>query len=94
MNFLHFADRPIVFRILLSLGTLTVLLARWIAYQTPLAPLHAVVARTIGILCLVSGIALWARHRGHTSWWGLLGAAGILGVLFASFLPDRHLHRR
>lgn len=50
--------------------------------------------RTFGVGLLVYGISRWSVTKGQSYWWGLLGLTGIVGVIFAAFLPDKRSHLR
>jgi hypothetical protein len=46
-------------------------------------------ARVLGLLAFSWGIALYARSKGHSPWWGLSGLICI-GLIIVLGLPDRN----
>jgi hypothetical protein len=43
----------------------------------------------LGTAALLWGCWALARGKGHSPWWGLLGLAGVVGLVVALLLPDR-----
>lgn len=41
-----------------------------------------------GSVLLICGLALYARAKGRTGWWGLMGLVSIPGLLVLALLPD------
>ena len=39
--------------------------------------------------CVVAGAFFYARAKGYSQWWGLLGLLSLLGLLILCFFPDR-----
>ncbi len=38
---------------------------------------------------LLVGLTYYARAKGHSAWWGLVGFFSCVGILVLAFLPDR-----
>lgn len=53
--------------------------------DTPLAFLSVVA----GTGLLLVGLAYYARAKGHSPWWGLVGLLSCIGVVALALLPDR-----
>lgn len=44
----------------------------------------------LGFVLFIWGCCSYAKGKGHSGWWGLLGLLWILGLIILFFLPDRH----
>jgi hypothetical protein len=42
-----------------------------------------------GTVLLIIGLGYYARAKGHSGWWGMLGLLSCLGLIILAFLPDR-----
>jgi amino acid transporter len=42
-----------------------------------------------GTVLLIAGLSWYAKAKGHSGWWGLLGLLSIIGLLVLALLPDR-----
>ena len=49
-----------------------------------------IVVFTLGFAAFIWGCVQYAKGKGHSGYWGALGALWILGLLVLLFLPDRH----
>lgn len=45
-----------------------------------------------GSAALVGGLAMYARAKGQSGWWGLFGFLGLIGLIVLAVLPDRVQH--
>ncbi len=61
----------------------------WNVRPTSWIGLGGLVVQAAGVVLLVWGLALYARAKGHSPWWGLMGLLSILGVNVLAVLPDR-----
>jgi amino acid transporter len=43
----------------------------------------------LGTVLLIIGLSLYARAKGHSGWWGLMGLLSIIGLIVLACLPDR-----
>ncbi|MGI0134172.1 MAG: hypothetical protein ACREBW_04360 [Candidatus Micrarchaeaceae archaeon] len=44
----------------------------------------------VGFVMFIWGCVQYAKGKGHSGWFGLLGLVSIFGLLVLVFLPDRH----
>ena len=52
------------------------------------AGLGAAIVAMIGTIAYIRGLALYARAKGHTAWWCLLGLISLAGLAIVAALPD------
>jgi hypothetical protein len=43
-----------------------------------------------GFVTFIWGCSQYAKAKGHSPWWGLMGILSLIGLLVLLFLPDRH----
>lgn len=46
----------------------------------------------LGTAFLIGGLALYAKAKGHSGWFGLFGLLSCLGLVILALLPDRLKH--
>ena len=42
-----------------------------------------------GTVLLILGLSMYARAKGHSPWWCLMGVLSIIGLIVLAALPDR-----
>jgi hypothetical protein len=53
-------------------------------------PWLGIVIFVFGLAAFIWGCTQYAKGKGHSGYWGVLGVLWILGLLVLFFLPDRH----
>ena len=56
--------------------------------NTPIILLGVVVALT-GTVLLIMGLSMYAKAKGQSGWWGLMGLLSCLGLIVLAVLPDK-----
>ena len=51
--------------------------------------LVGVVVALVGTVMLIAGLSWYARAKGHSGWWGLMGLLSIIGLIILAVLPDK-----
>lgn len=62
------------------------------AFFTAIGARPRELAGTLGVLSLIlfcAGLAAWAKRKGQSPVWGLMGLSCLVGVLVLRFLPKR-----
>ena len=75
----------------IGVGFVLVLLGKYLAlFQPESSALLVWVVCLVGIAFFIWGSSQYARGKGHSPYWGVLGLFYILGFVVLFFLPDRH----
>ncbi|MGA3156608.1 MAG: hypothetical protein ABSE43_03465 [Steroidobacteraceae bacterium] len=75
----------------IGIGFVLVLFGRYLMLTQPnfIGVLGSVTA-LVGVGFFVWGSSQYAKGKGHSPYWGILGLFYILGFIVLFFLPDRH----
>jgi len=75
----------------IGVGLVLVLVGKYLALSQPESAGALVwVIALVGIGFFVWGSSQYAKGKGHSPYWGILGLFYILGFVILFFLPDRH----
>ena len=75
----------------IGVGFVLVLLGKYLTLSQPNAvAAFGVILSLGGLGFFVWGSAQYAKGKGHSPYWGILGLLYILGFVILFFLPDRH----
>ena len=73
-----------------GLGIVLQIAGRVLAAQSDALALHGFALSLVGLVVFIYGCFCYAKGKGHSPWWGLLGLLSIIGLIILVFLPDRH----
>lgn len=74
-----------------GLGILTIPFGKFFMYSPNNAVVLCGLALWIaGVVLLIWGCGQYAKGKGFSQWWGILGLLYILGFLILFFFPDRN----
>jgi hypothetical protein len=74
----------------IGVGFVLVLFGKYIALSQPSAGFLGWMLCAVGIGFFIWGSSQYAKGKGHSPYWGVLGLFYILGFVVLFFLPDRH----
>jgi len=75
----------------IGVGFVLVLIGKYVAISQPDSPsVLGWVICLVGLGFFVWGSSQYAKGKGHSPYWGILGLFYILGFVILFFLPDRH----
>ena len=72
------------------LGLLLQIAGRVVAMQGPALAYAGLGVTLVGLIVFVFGCISYAKGKGHSQWWGLLGLFSIFGLIVLAFFTDRH----
>jgi len=74
-----------------GLGILVFPIGKWLMYsQTPIVVLLGLLVWLAGVSLLVWGCGQYAKGKGYSPYWGLLGVLYIIGFVVLFFFPNRN----
>lgn len=62
-------------------------------FAEPLIALFFLFLSLVGTVLLLIGLGYYAKAKGHTPVWGLMGLLSCLGILVLALLPDRNIEQ-
>lgn len=58
--------------------------------ERALVEIAATVGLVLGTCLLIAGLSCYARAKGRSGWWGLMGLLSIIGLIVLACLEDRN----
>jgi hypothetical protein len=72
-----------------GIGFVVTLVSRFLAQQQPSLQIVGIGLGLIGVGLIVWGCMGYAKGKGYSQYWGLLGVLWILGFIILALFPDR-----
>jgi len=57
--------------------------------MNPILAIFILIASIVGLVCWFIGLSAYARSKGYSSWYSLLGLLSCIGLIILAVLPDR-----